>query len=32
MTTLPPVIKINDKRTNFPPIIKVNNKIFKVKG
>jgi hypothetical protein len=32
MTALPPVIKINDKRTGFPPIIKVNNKIFKVKG
>ena len=32
MTELPPVIKINDTRTNFPPIVKVNNKIFKVKG
>jgi hypothetical protein len=32
MTSLPPVIKINDKRNNFPPIVKVNNKIFKVKG
>jgi len=32
MTSLPPVIKINDKRDNFPPIVKVNNKIFKVKG
>jgi len=32
MTTLPPVIKINDTRTNFPPIIKINNKTFKVKG
>jgi len=32
MTNLPPVIKINDRRTNFPPLIKVNNKIFKVKG
>ena len=32
MTSLPPVIKISDKRTNFPPLIKINNKIFKVKG
>jgi hypothetical protein len=32
MTALPPVIKVNDARTNFPPVIKVNNKIFKVKG
>ena len=32
MTTLPPVIKVNDRRTDFPPIIKINNKIFKVKG
>ena len=32
MTTLPPVIKINDTRSNFPPIIKINNKTFKVKG
>jgi|688.fasta_scaffold1445333_3 hypothetical protein len=32
MINLPPVIKINDTRTNFPPVIKVNNKIFKVKG
>ena len=32
MTTLPPVIKINDTRTDFPPIIKINNKTFKVKG
>jgi hypothetical protein len=32
MTTLPPVVKINDTRTNFPPIIRINNKTFKVKG
>ena len=32
MTSLPPVIKINDKQPNLPPLIKVNNKIFKVKG
>jgi hypothetical protein len=32
MTSLPPVVKINDTRNNFPPIIKINNKIFKVKG
>jgi hypothetical protein len=32
MTSLPPVIKINDTRNNFPPIVKINNKIFKVKG
>jgi hypothetical protein len=32
MITLPPVIKVNDARTNFPPIVKVNNKVFKVKG
>jgi hypothetical protein len=32
MINLPPVIKINDTRTNFPPIVKVNNKVFKVKG
>jgi hypothetical protein len=32
MTALPPVIKVNDARTNFSPVIKVNNKIFKVKG
>ena len=32
MTTLPPVVKINDTRNNFPPIVKINNKVFKVKG
>jgi hypothetical protein len=32
MTSLPPVVKINDTRNNFPPIVKINNKVFKVKG
>ncbi|CAB4157965.1 hypothetical protein UFOVP694_64 [uncultured Caudovirales phage] len=32
MTSLPPVVKVNDTRNNFPPIVKINNKVFKVKG
>jgi hypothetical protein len=32
MTSLPPVVKINDTRNNYPPIVKINNKVFKVKG
>ena len=31
MTSLPPVIKITDVKTNTPPVIKINGKIFKLK-